>query len=160
MPADVVALLDEDVAAAPPGPGGGGIAGTILALVNAERASGGQCGGNARSAVAPLALDPALSKAAAVHAHDMASNNFFSHTGSDKSNPFKRIAAAGFSGGPQGENIAAGYPSAASVVAGWMSSPDHCNNIMNAGFDFLGADHAFDASSAYGHYWVQTFGGS
>lgn len=159
VPSDVLALLDEDVATAPPDPGGG-VANEILALVNAERASGGECGGDPRPAVSPLRLDPSLNEAASAHALDMASNDFFSHTGSDNKSPFQRISAAGFSGSPQGENIAAGYRTAALAMAAWMSSPGHCNNIMDADFAFLGADHAFDESSEFGHYWVQTFGGS
>lgn len=159
IPTDVIAVLDDDVAASLPAPGNE-VAIKILALVNAERRSGGACGGDPRPAVGPLRLDPALSDAAAAHARDMASNNFFSHTGSDNSNPFQRIAAAGFSGSPRGENIAAGYPNAASAVAGWMDSPGHCDNIMDPDYRFLGADLAFNAATRYGHYWVQTFGGS
>jgi uncharacterized protein YkwD len=160
VPSAVVALLDDEVATAPPDPGGSGVASQILALVNAERASGADCGGTQRPPVGPLSLHPSLNAAASAHALDMASNDFFSHTGSDNSSPFQRIAAAGFSGNPQGENIAAGYRTAAAAMAAWMGSPGHCNNIMNAGFAFLGADHAFDAASDFGHYWVQTFGGS
>jgi uncharacterized protein YkwD len=167
VPSDVIALLEDDVADAPPDPDpdpapdpGSGVANEMLALVNAERAAGAECGGNKRPAVAPLRLDPSLSHAASRHALDMASNDFFSHTGSDNSSPFQRIAAAGFSGSPQGENIAAGYRTAASAMAGWMSSAGHCNNIMDADFEFLGVDHAFNANSEYGHYWVQSFGGS
>ncbi|MEM7023357.1 MAG: CAP domain-containing protein [Pseudomonadota bacterium] len=157
VPSGVVALLEDNVGAAPPS---SGVANEILALVNAERTSGGKCGGSSRPAVQPLSLDPSLSAAALVHAVDMASNDFFSHTGSDKSSPSQRIAAAGFSGRPEGENIAAGYPNPASVVAGWMNSTGHCNNIMDRDTEFLGVDYAFDPTSTYRHYWVQTFGSS
>lgn len=139
---------------------GGGVAADIRAAVNAHRAAGATCGGAVRPPVGPLALDASLNDAAGVHALDMATNDFFDHMGSDGSSPFDRIAAAGFSGGAQGENIAAGYPTAAAVVAGWMTSPGHCNNIMSSSYSFMGAAHAFSASSTFGHYWVQTFGGT
>lgn len=163
VPAGAVAAVAPETAQSPPPPpppGGGGVAADILALVNARRAAGATCGSTNRPAVGPLGLDSSLNDAAAVHALDMAANDFFDHTGSDTSSPFQRIAAAGFNGSPQGENIAAGYTTAASVVAGWMNSPGHCNNIMGAGYVYMGAAYAFGNTSTYGHYWVQTFGGS
>lgn len=158
VPAGAVSALSGNVGAPPPP--GGGVAADILAAVNAHRAAGATCGGTARPPVGALALDPSLNDAAGVHALDMATNDFFSHTGSDGSSPFDRIDAAGFPGGAQGENIAAGYGTAAAVVAGWMDSPGHCNNIMGSAYAFMGAAYAFSASSTYGHYWVQTFGGT
>ena len=47
----------------------------------------------------------------------------------------------------------------AAVVSGWMSSPGHCANIMNAGFTDIGVGYAFVAGSPYGSYWTQDFGG-
>lgn len=162
VPDGAVSALADDVASSPPSPppSGGGIAADILALVNANRAAGATCGTTNRPPVGPLSLDASLNDAAGAHALDMATNNFFSHTGSDGSSPFQRIAAAGFAGGAQGENIAAGYTTAASVVAGWMTSPGHCNNIMGASYVYMGAAYAYSASSTYRHYWAQTFGGS
>ena len=90
----------------------------------------------------------------------MATNDFFSHTGSDGSSPFDRIAAAGFTGSPQGENIAAGYASASATVDAWMTSEGHCRNIMDGAFVFMGGGFRFEAGSTYGNYWVQTFGGN
>ena len=157
VPDGAVSALAGDIVAAPT-PGGGGVAADILAAVNAHRAAGATCGTTARPPVGALALDASLNDAAGVHALDMATNDFFSHTGSDGSSPFDRIAAAGFPGG-SGENIGAGYPTAAAVVAGWMGSSGHCNNIMGSSYTFMGAAYAFNAASTYGHYWAQTFGG-
>ena len=58
--------------------------------------------------------------AAARHSADMATNNFFSHTGSDGSTVAERSADAGFDTFPLGENIAAGYRSVRAVVLAWM----------------------------------------
>ncbi|MCY1014033.1 CAP domain-containing protein [Nannocystis pusilla] len=40
-----------------------------------------------------------------------------------------------------GENIAAGYSTAAQVVNGWMTSTGHCNNIMNGNYKHLGVGY-------------------
>lgn len=134
------------------------VAGAILALVNGHRASGAVCGGTPRPPTTPLALDAALNDAAALHAVDMAVFDYFSHIGRDGSTFAERILDAGFSGVPSGENIAAGYATAAEVVSAWMGSTDHCNNIMNPVSDYMGAGYAMVATSTYGTYWVQTFG--
>jgi uncharacterized protein YkwD len=160
VPDGAVSALAGASSPPPPPPGGGGIAADVLALVNANRAAGAICGSTNRPPVGPLSLDASLNDAAEGHALDMAVNNFFSHTGTGNTSPFQRIAAAGFTGSPQGENIAAGYDTAASVVSGWMTSPGHCNNIMSASYDYMGVGYAYNASSTYRHYWAQTFGGS
>ena len=158
---DLLAPLPAQSPAPPsPSPTQGGIASEILNHVNAHRASGATCGGAARPAVGPLTLHPALNAAAERHAVDMATRDYFNHTGHDGSSPFDRIDDAGFSGSPQGENIAAGYATAADVVAGWMGSTGHCNNIMNGNFVYMGGALSFNAGSTYGNYWVQTFGGN
>ena len=155
VPDGAVSALSGAVVPPPPS----GVAADIIALVNAHRAAGATCGATGHAPVGSLALDASLNDAAGVHALDMATNDFFSHTGSDGKSPFDRISAAGFPGGAQGENIAAGYSTVAAVVAGWMDNPGHCNNIMSASYTFMGAAYAFNASSSFGHYWVQTFGG-
>jgi uncharacterized protein YkwD len=72
-----------------------------------------------------------------------------------------RMSDAGYSGAsPWGENIAAGQPTPAEVVDGWMHSPGHCRNIMDPDYHVIGIGYAYDASSSYGHYWTQDFGGS
>jgi uncharacterized protein YkwD len=47
----------------------------------------------------------------------------------------------------------------ASVVAGWMASPGHCANIMNARFRDIGlACVSGTASNTYRSYWTMTLG--
>ena len=56
-----------------------------------------------------------------------------------------------------GENIAFGPESAEEVVAGWLGSPGHCANIMDARFRDTGI--AVATGRKRGHiYWVQEFG--
>ncbi|CAG8754041.1 18188_t:CDS:2, partial [Dentiscutata erythropus] len=50
-----------------------------------------------------------------------------------------------------GENVAEGYSDEKSVMAGWMASPGHRDNILNPGFKDAGFAQA-------GTYWTQDFG--
>ena len=55
-----------------------------------------------------------------------------------------------------GENVAYGYNSASSVVAGWMASPGHKANILKSQYTKMGSCSAVAASGT--KYWVQQFG--
>lgn len=122
----------------------------LLRLVNEVRTSGCNCGGEQMPAVAPVSWNSLLEKAAADHSRDMQQNNFFSHTGSNGSTIGERVTKAGFIWRSCGENIAKGYPDEQSVVEGWINSPGHCKNIMNAGFTLMGVAKS-------GDYWTQVF---
>jgi uncharacterized protein YkwD len=132
----------------------------VLTLINQRRAAGATCGGVAKPAVGPLALDSSfkLRCAARKHSKDMGVNNIFSHTGSDGSSPWQRMASAGYSYRTAAENIAAGYGTAQAVVDGWMTSTGHCNNIMNGALKQTGIGYYNAPSSTYRAYWTQTFG--
>jgi uncharacterized protein YkwD len=132
----------------------------VLTLVNQRRAAGAVCGGTAYAPVAPLYMQAQLRDAARGHSLDMATQNYFSHTSLDGRTFSDRISAAGYGAFPRGENIAAGYPSAAAVVNGWMASTGHCTNIMNGAYRAIGVGYAYRSGSPYGHYWTQNFGGS
>jgi uncharacterized protein YkwD len=131
---------------------------SVLTLVNDKRAAGATCGTTAYPAVAALALNADLQEAARCHSLDMATNNFMSHTGSNGSSPGQRIQAAGYTATTWGENVAAGYTTAANVVNGWMGSTGHCQNIMNGSFKKLGVGYAYNQAAQYDHYWTQDFG--
>jgi uncharacterized protein YkwD len=133
-----------------------------LRLINAYRATGAQCGSRGSFApTTPLAWNAALTQAALVHADDMLAGNFVSHTGSDGSSAGDRATAAGYDWSAWGENIAAGQPTVAVVVAGWMSSPGHCANLMQPAFRDVGMVclNAV-AGSTYRTYWAQLLGAS
>ena len=53
-----------------------------------------------------------------------------------------------------GENIAFGPESAEEVVAGWMDSPGHCANIMDARFEHIGVGLATGRGRGR-IYWVR-----
>ena len=124
-----------------------------LDLVNQERANAG-CN--------PVTANEKLVAAARGHSDDMAVNDFFSHTGSDGSSPWDRIARQGYSLGAGGENIAAGYSSPAGVMNGWMNSSGHRANILNCTFTEIGIGYTYLANDTgsinYRHYWTQDFG--
>ena len=71
---------------------------------------------------------------------------------------YQRITNAGYTWTQVAENIAAGQATAASVVAGWMASTGHCNNIMNGALKNIGVGYAYNVNASYDHYWVQDFG--
>ncbi|MEU9925009.1 CAP domain-containing protein [Streptomyces griseoluteus] len=116
----------------------------IVELVNAERAKAG---------CSPVALNSTLTKAAQDHSADMAAHNTMSHTGSDGSDPGSRITAAGYQWSAYGENVAYGYSTPEQVMAGWMNSPGHRENILNCSFKEIGVGLAQPGS-----YWTQDFG--
>lgn len=132
----------------------------VLALVNAYRAAGASCGSAGTFAAAqPLAWNAALTQASLAHSDDMVAGNFFSHTGSDGSNSGQRVATAGYVWQAVGENIAAGQPGVAVVVAGWMASPGHCANIMQERFRDIGvACVRGGPGNIYPTYWTMSLG--
>lgn len=144
---------------AAPAPGSG-ISATeqrVLDLTNQARAAARTCGSASYPAAAPLSWNANLATAARGHAADMAAKNYFSHTSQDGRTFDTRIVNAGYTGWSNvAENIAAGQPTADSVVAGWLSSPGHCADIMNGALKEIGIGLATGGS--YGTYWVQDFG--
>lgn len=131
---------------------------SVLALTNAARAQGRDCGGRYFPPAPPLTGSPALGRAARAHAQDMAAHGFFGHGGSDGSSPGQRVTRAGYRWSLVGENIASGIGTARQVVAGWLSSPHHCANIMTAGFRQMGVAFAVNPASGAVIYWTEDFG--
>jgi uncharacterized protein YkwD len=125
----------------------------VLDLTNAERNKGG---------LQPLRLNNKLNQSAQAHSQDMAIADYFSHTGANGSNAGDRAATAGYYYSSLGENIAAGYITPQEVVQGWMNSPGHRANIMNAGYQELGIGYYYLANDTgnvnYNYYWTQEFG--
>ncbi|MGA7104444.1 MAG: CAP domain-containing protein [Candidatus Deferrimicrobiaceae bacterium] len=134
----------------PPGnPGtGAGIPGIdsirqeFLDSVNQARSVGRMCGATSYPAAPAVAWSDLLAMAAYLHSEDMATNQFFSHTGSDGSTPGERITREGYDWWTYGENIAVGYPTVSAVMQAWLDSEGHCSNIMNSAFAEIGAAFA------------------
>lgn len=95
--------------------------------VNAERAAEG---------LAALPMDANVRAVARAHSEDMAARNFFDHYNPEGENHADRLSAAGISAPASGENISytMGYENPVPVVVdGWMNSPGHRSNILDAG---------------------------
>ncbi|MFM9887362.1 MAG: CAP domain-containing protein [Burkholderiales bacterium] len=144
---------------APPGAhDSAAVARKVLDLVNLARAKPRACGGTNYPAARPLKANARLDEAALAHASDMAAHSYFSHDARDGSAPAVRVSRAGYAWQATGENIAAGNPSVDETVIGWLRSPAHCTNIMEARFTELGVGFAVNERSEMGIYWVQVFG--
>jgi uncharacterized protein YkwD len=105
--------------------------------------------------VDPLVWNTLTEQAAQRHSDDMANNDFFSHTGSDGTTVGDRLTATGYVWRTVGENIAAGFFSAESVVQGWLDSDGHCANIMNANFREMAIAKTERSGTQFTVYWTQ-----
>lgn len=125
----------------------------ILSIINSHRKTGATCGSSKMASVGNLAWSDELAKAALDHSNDMQVNGYFDHKSQDGRKFSERAKAAGFTGSPVGENIAAGYSSEESAMKGWMESSGHCKNIMNSR-----ATHVGVARSDEGSKWTMVLG--
>ena len=130
-------------------PGIDGIKQEMLTAINDARASARMCGATHYSAAVSVTWNDDLADAAYKHSADMATNHFFSHTGSDGSSPATRISQEGYHWSALGENIAYGYPTVEDVIQGWLGSEGHCQNIMSPMFTEIGAAIAGNTNVPY-----------
>jgi uncharacterized protein YkwD len=114
----------------------------------------------------PLLVSDAISEACDRHNSDMGKYGFFDHytVSSDwfaaGASPWDRMAASGYDYNTyKGENIAAGYSTAAAVFEGWRNSPGHNANMLNGTFSVIGVSVVYVGGSPYGFYWTTDFGG-
>ncbi|MFI6697180.1 CAP domain-containing protein [Streptomyces sp. NPDC050433] len=117
----------------------------VLALVNEERAKAG---------CQPLRADKALNGLAEAFSKDMADRGFFDHTDPDGDTPWDRAQQAGITN-LGGENIARGQADANAVMASWMASEGHRENILNCDYKTIGIGAHFAEG---GPWWTQDFG--
>lgn len=121
----------------------------FLTLINNHRAA------NNRN---PLAAQSQLTAAAERHSQDMASNGFFSHTGSDGSDGGRRITDAGYDWTAWGENIFwhSSDGTAATAFTAWRNSASHNTNMLSAGFTEIGIARVRAGNGRW--YWTTTHG--
>ena len=115
----------------------------VVMITNQRRAENGR---------ALLSMNVALNNAAQGHSNYQASINTMTHTGAGGTNAGQRIAAAGYSWSAWGENVAYGYPDAASVMNAWMNSSGHRANILNGNFTEIGVGLAYASDGR--PYWT------
>ena len=117
----------------------------VVCLINRQRTSRG---------LPRLVADSKLDRSAQGWTNEMVSHHEFTH-GADFA---ERISAAGFRWSQAGENIATGYPTPTSVVAGWMRSTGHCENILDPAFRYVGTGVSRGATVLSPGTWTQDFG--
>ncbi len=124
----------------------------VLRLTNVFRQQNG---------LQPLTLNSKLATAAQAHSQNMGNLDFFSHTGADGSSSSQRISAAGYAWSAAGENIGVGYTTPDAVVQGWINSPGHRANMLNANYRDIGIGYFYLANDTgnvnWQSYWTQKF---
>ena len=110
------------------------LARALLCLHNRERRAHG---------LGALRRSGTLTRAARRHAGDMARRHYFDHLSRRGRSPFDRASRAGYGGRrvTVGENLyyrLVPLPTPSQVMAAWMASPGHRQQILNPGFRELG----------------------
>ncbi len=106
----------------------------------------------------PLEVDLNLISAARKHSADMVRQRFFSHTGSDGSEPGGRVNRAGFDWAHVGENIFAGVADPEFAVQSWMESPGHREVMLTGAFTHVGIGYLENRGTEFRYYWTANFG--
>lgn len=108
-----------------------------------------------------VALDNTLSTAAKQHTNDMAGNAFTSHTGSDGSAPYERLARVGYrAGGYAGETTAWGFRTGREAVDFWLGSPPHRAILLNPLATNVGVAQTTNYNAPSVWYWTAEFASS
>lgn len=121
---------------------------SVTCLSNAARLAAG---------LSTLKPHQQLRTAARRHADDMQSRGYFDHVApAPAPHGATLLARLGSSGYPlrtAAENLASGQPTPRRATVAWLTSPGHCNNLLDPAFDEVGVGRA--STSAI---WVQVLG--
>lgn len=118
VPAFAVDLTSNDITAD-----------NVLRLMNDYRSEQG---------LLPLHQDARLTRAAEDRMRDMADGGWWSHESPSGVSPFVWLTARDYPYAFAGENLACGFETARLLVASWMESPGHRENILGQQFDDCG----------------------
>lgn len=119
----------------------------VVCLINKAREARG---------LPPLQSSSKLNRAAQSWTEAMVATGNFS-----EGDPGARVSAVGFSWSTVGENIAMGYGTPRQVVAAWMASQGHCENILDPIYTNVGTGvdrGAVRGSGSHPGTWTQDFG--
>jgi uncharacterized protein YkwD len=122
--------------------------GEFLDLLNAYRAANG---------LATLTHNAQLAAAAEAHSLDMATRGYFNNVNPEGDGPQERIISQGYNPESSGENLAAGFQTAAAVFTDWKNSPGHNQIMLDQGFTEIGIGLAIQQDSAFERYWTTDF---
>lgn len=101
----------------------------IIELTNKEREKYG---------LKPLSGNMALSKAAQMKAGNMFEENYWAHFAPSGKTPWDFILGSGYKFTFAGENLAKNFYNPEEVVAAWMASPTHKDNLLNPKYHDIG----------------------
>lgn len=85
-----------------------------------------------------LSRNPLLDEAARLKAEHMAEESYFAHFSPDGVSPWHWFSEVGYDYLHAGENLAIHFVDSEDVVAAWMDSPGHRENIMNDSYREIG----------------------
>jgi uncharacterized protein YkwD len=128
----------------------------LLRAVNTQRARGGCCAEHCISSAAQLVLEPKLVLAARRHALDLSESGVLSHESSNGASPFDRMRATAYKSCKLGETLGQGQENPEEVLAAWLASPEHCNAVLDPGFQWVGI--ASQESADQRRTWVADYG--
>ncbi|MBS1303160.1 CAP domain-containing protein [Loktanella sp. SALINAS62] len=106
--------------------------------VNAARVQAGR---------APLASNAALDRVAEAYAAELNARGTLTHRDTAGGNATTRVQRAGIATCGAGENLGAGFDTAAQALTAWLASPGHRRNLLNSGYANYGLGRA-------GRTWV------
>lgn len=101
----------------------------VIELTNAERVKVG---------APPLKLNAFLSEAAQRKAGDMFAFNYWAHSSPSGRDPWSFFKEVGYRYLYAGENLARDFASPEAVLAAWMASPTHRDNVLNPKYQEIG----------------------
>lgn len=147
---------------------------SYLDVINILRSKPRRCGHKGVfKAAMPLKWSDKLHRAAAEHAHDMATHNLSHHAGSGKLTDITgrqkgHASRASERGKFHGytyrkafafaENVGAGQKTLSEIVNAWMKSPSHCANIMSPNFREMALAKSTNPKGYYKTYWTLDLG--
>ena len=111
----------------------------------------------AQSGIAPLTLDPRLSRIAEDYAKKMAAADKMGHNVDGQSLLGTRLKGYGYPFSNAGENVAAGYHTLAEAFSGWRQSPPHDRGMKDPEMSLMGIATAYNPNSKYKVFWCLIF---
>lgn len=101
----------------------------VIRLTNEKRVQNG---------LSPVIENSTLSSAALAKGQDMLAKGYWAHFAPDGTSPWSFFTKFGYHYKYAGENLARDFSSASGTVEGWMNSPTHRDNILNANYKEIG----------------------
>ncbi|KQY90351.1 CAP domain-containing protein [Pelomonas sp. Root1444] len=130
---------------------------SAVRALNALRAQAQTCGGRLWPAAPALRWQATLGNAARRYAQELAAQDRLDHVGANGATLRTRLREAGYVMRLSGENLAGGPETLDEVLALWLASPAHCENLMGADFQEFGLA-CVSGPGRLQRYWVLQLG--